>query len=265
MNSKMNNKKQQIQQMFSQYADAYVQDAVHAQGASLGRLMQALALDAGASVLDIATGGGHSAAAAAQAGARVIASDLTLPIMVAARQHYARVPLQFVQHSAEALPYPANSFDLITCRNGAHHFTDVAAFVQACSRVLKPGGVLGIVDIISSEQARIAHYCNAFESLRDPSHVWAYALPDWELFFHQAGLQLQQRERLGLEQRVGEWGRRVGCDPATLQRLRVMLLQAPRPVREWYRVQMQPGEASLLDVTFHIQQALLVAQKPPAG
>lgn len=76
--------------------------------------------------LDVATGGGHTAIFLAQQGCLVTASDLTQAMLdrTKAEAEEAGVNLTLQCHAAEELPYPDHSFDLVTCRVAAHHFSD---------------------------------------------------------------------------------------------------------------------------------------------
>lgn len=47
--------------------------------------------------------------------------------------------------TAEALPVPAGSFDLLAVVNALHHFGQPAAFVAEAHRALRPGGVLVLI------------------------------------------------------------------------------------------------------------------------
>ena len=62
--------------------------------------------------------------------------------------------ITFAEMPAEKLPFPDASFDLVTCRTAPHHFADVPAFVAEVARVLRPGGVFGLVDNISPADRR---------------------------------------------------------------------------------------------------------------
>jgi ubiquinone/menaquinone biosynthesis C-methylase UbiE len=257
----MTNKKTQVQNVFGQFAQNYVTSPTHAKSTSLERLTEWIAPGPESRCLDIATGGGHVARELSKPGAWVIAGDLTHPMLVAARKSLPDHPIQYVQHDAEGLPFPSASLDAVTCRIAPHHFPHVQAFVEECARVLKPGGKLGIVDIISSEVGKEARYTNMFETLRDPSHVWAYSIPDWQFFLESAGMRLELVERVEVQQQVGVWAKRIGCDDTIIERLRVMLLQAPVPIRDWYRITAKPGLSPYLDITFQIQQAIFGAVK----
>lgn len=259
----MSDIKQQVQKTFGTHAENYVTSPTHARGKSLNQLLNAIPHGEGTHGLDIATGGGHTALACAEDGAVMIASDLTPKMLHAARNHITpkNDHVRFVQHDAEALPFPAASFDFVTCRIAPHHFPDIARFVRECGRVLKSGGYLGIVDIVSPEKKKAADYCNAFEKLRDPSHSWAYSVADWRSFFEENHLEMTHTEITTSDQQVGVWAMRVGCDEATIQRLRAMLLQAPPMIKTWYAIKLAESWSPQADIPFSIQQAVMIARK----
>lgn len=257
----MFDKKRQAQQVFGRHAQNYVRSATHAKGETLYRLLEAINPQAGEVALDVATGGGHVALALSEVGVRVVSSDLTFPMLQAARQHLGEQAAMFIQNDAENLPFPDNHFDLVTCRTAPHHFPNVAGFVAEVARILKPNGRFGLVDIVSPENQKAARYANLFETLRDPSHAWAYSVLDWRRFLEKSGLRVQHVEPVETPQQVGSWAVRVGCDQATTERLRAMVLQAPQPIREWYKITAQPGIMPYQEVNFTIQQAVFVAVK----
>src|SRR5688572_19180464 len=78
--------KSAVQAQFGASAEAYVQSTVHAKGADLARIVELAGLRGDERVLDIATGGGHTALAFAPHVAEVVASDLTPDMLAAARR-----------------------------------------------------------------------------------------------------------------------------------------------------------------------------------
>jgi ubiquinone/menaquinone biosynthesis C-methylase UbiE len=135
-----------VRSQFGRTANAYVESTGHAQGAELAQMVAlAHALHPGAlaakTVLDVATGGGHTALAFALAGAQVTATDLT-PEMVAAARAFVQANggegVRLGVAPAEDLPFADAGFDLVTCRIAAHHFADPERFVREAARVLKP-------------------------------------------------------------------------------------------------------------------------------
>jgi SAM-dependent methyltransferase len=250
-----------VQHQFGAHADGYVTSPTHAAGYSLDRLVERVNPGPGQRVLDLATGGGHTALALARRGARTVAGDITLPMLRAARDHIAaQLPGStacYARLDAERLPFPAGTFDAVTCRIAPHHFPNVAQFMRECARVVRPGGTVGVVDQLSSGDPHTARYVNAFERLRDPSHVWAYNEDEWKGFFTGAGLAILHYEPFDIQQELIDWAERMGCDAPTVTRARAMLVQAPAPVATWMRPHVFPsGEAH-----FVIHQFLLVGRK----
>ncbi|MBN1250486.1 MAG: methyltransferase domain-containing protein, partial [Anaerolineae bacterium] len=158
---------------FGQFAQAYVTSAPHARGIDLDWLLDLAQPQPDWVMLDVATGGGHTALKFAPHVAHVTASDLTQRMLEAAEAHIRAqgiANVSFRQAAAEGLPFEDGSFDLVTCRIAPHHFEDAARFVEEAARVLKGGGVLLVQDHLVPEDPLIARYTEAFEKLRDPSH-----------------------------------------------------------------------------------------------
>jgi len=248
-----------VQTQFGSHASAYVESAVHAQGESLQRFLDLTVPKSDWIVLDIATGGGHTARQFAPHVRQVIASDVTHRMLLAARGNFEKHALGQVavqQANADALPYPDETFDLVTCRIAAHHFRNVNVFLEEARRVLKPAGLLALADNVSSEEARTAQYLNTFDKLRDPSHGWAYSLQDWLSFFPSSGLQVKHHEMFHKRIDFDEWADRMGVAGDDLHRLRALLLQAPKSASEW----LQPRQIGQR-LTFMLAEAIIIGQK----
>jgi ubiquinone/menaquinone biosynthesis C-methylase UbiE len=261
---------QRIQAQFGNKAAAYAASAAHAQGASLKRLLELVRPQPTWRVLDVATGAGHTALTFAPHVAAVVAADLTpamLPMAAQLAQARSLVNLSYVVAGAEALPFAGNAFDLVTCRIAPHHFGDVAAFVRETARLLRPEGLLAVVDNVvpgeaglrrrrEREEARnVARYLNAFEKLRDPSHGRCLSQAEWRRLLEQNGFALlhEESDRKAID--FDDWVARMGVPPANVVRLRAMVRQAPAAVAAF----LQPeylGER----ITFHLTEAILVAR-----
>ncbi|ROR71936.1 class I SAM-dependent methyltransferase [Bogoriella caseilytica] len=102
------------------------------------------ALDpAGQDVVDLATGTGVTAIAAARAGARVTGVDITPALLQEAerRAQAARVAVTWVQADVEDLPLEPASADLVTSTVGLI-FADPARALPQAWRLLRPGAEL---------------------------------------------------------------------------------------------------------------------------
>ena len=121
------------------------QKALHALNpARLGYVAERVQLR-GAAVLDVGCGGGLLSEALAQAGAKVTAIDLAPNLLKVARLHglesgikvdYREMPVEALAEQAPA------SFDAITCMEMLEHVPEPASIIEACAKLLKPGGRL---------------------------------------------------------------------------------------------------------------------------
>lgn len=111
-------------------------------------LVEACGIAPGQRVLDVAAGTGNTAIRAAEAGAHVVASDLTPENFEAGRRAAAAhgVELEWVAADAEALPFPDADFDVVTSSFGAMFAPDHAAVANEMVRVCRRGGVIGMIN-----------------------------------------------------------------------------------------------------------------------
>jgi ubiquinone/menaquinone biosynthesis C-methylase UbiE len=95
--------------------------------------------------LDVGCGTGYWLAQLAERAGSLAGIDRSSAMLEHAR---ARVPSADLRlGSAEHLPWPAASFDLVFCNNALHHFSDPAAFVREAFRVLAPSGRLLVIGL----------------------------------------------------------------------------------------------------------------------
>jgi ubiquinone/menaquinone biosynthesis C-methylase UbiE len=128
--------------------ERYVASALFEPWAEL--LLDTVGLGEGAEVLDVASGTGVAARAAARRvgeSGRIVASDFS-PAMLArsaaAQLPAGSAPVEFVEAAAEQLPFGDASFDFVLCQQGLQFFPQQQHAVDEMRRVLRPGGVVGI-------------------------------------------------------------------------------------------------------------------------
>jgi ubiquinone/menaquinone biosynthesis C-methylase UbiE len=258
--------KEKVKEQFGLNAAAYVTSTIHSKGYSLERLVKLVDAHSDWIILDVATGTGHTALEFAPLVRQVIASDLTYEMLLTAKGEATKRKLtniELVTADAEHLPIASGLFDLVLCRIAAHHFPDIYGFLDECARVLRPSGLLAIVDnIIPNAEhpgkqsiliRNTGRYVNAFEKLRDPSHVRCLSPAEWLAALHGAGFGIMHEEFIVKELDFDEWVNRMGVDAANRTRLEVMLRQAPKEVVE-YLSPRQKGRR----ISFSFSEILLI-------
>ncbi|TVR23381.1 MAG: SAM-dependent methyltransferase [Anaerolineaceae bacterium] len=251
--------KSNVKRRFAAAAPDYITSPAHTDREALDIMRQLANPEADWMVLDIATGGGHTAQAFAPYVKRVIASDLTPAMLHAARQHNAHPNVTFCVADAETLPFPSNTLDCITCRIAPHHFADCYRFVLESARCLKPDGLLIVQDQRNADDEKTAAYLDAFERLRDSSHHRAYADYEWRGMFLDAGLRVEALQRLSRPAGgLTTWAQRQRCDAATIEKLHIMLHQAPPAVRQ----HLQPRYTGTPYADFMHAYVIIAGRKP---
>ncbi len=98
---------------------------------------------AGLDILEFGCGAAQWSIGLAQAGARPVGLDLSERQLDHARRLMAEAGIEFplVHASAEAVPLPDASFDIVFCDHGAMTFADPYRTVPEAARLLRPGGL----------------------------------------------------------------------------------------------------------------------------
>src|ERR1700759_2488156 len=106
-------------------------------------LVEACQIRPGDRVLDVAAGTGNAAIPAAEAGASVVASDLTPELLEAGRRGTTR---EGAQADAEDLPFADSEFDTVMSCLGVMFAPFHQASADELVRVCRPGGTIGLLN-----------------------------------------------------------------------------------------------------------------------
>lgn len=178
--------------------------------------------------VDLACGTGALAMAFAPRVRWIYGLDLT-PAMLAVAQRTARDAnvrnVTFTIGNAQQIPFPDGSFDLALSSYALHHVPDAARVIGEMSRVLKPGGRVGVIDIFTREDPSSAEMHDRIERVRDPSHTRTLARSEFESLFAAKGLRITgtrvEEHPVTFDQWMHTAGREPG-DPEYIETRRLM-------------------------------------------
>jgi ubiquinone/menaquinone biosynthesis C-methylase UbiE len=139
-------------------------------------LLNAVNVDSGDRVLDLGTGPGLAAGAAAERGADVVAVDFSKPMLAEARRRYPEIEYHWAP--AEALPFEDADFDVAIGNFVLHHSGRPQAVLEETYRVLRDNGRMAFT--IWADPAKLAAFGLFFAAVEE--HAGAAELPHGPLF-----------------------------------------------------------------------------------
>jgi SAM-dependent methyltransferase len=251
-----------VRRQFGATAEAYVSSPTHAAGDDLDTLVSWAEGGSEKTLLDVATGGGHTALAMTSQYGRVVASDLTETMLEAARRFVesrGATNVTFEVADAQSLTFPDDCLDAVCCRIAPHHFPRVDQFVAEAARVLKPGGIFLLEDSVVPEVAGLGEMLNAAEHLRDPSHVRSLTGREWLDIITGAGLGLEEKTRHRKRHDLGEWLDRARTPESKRDEIDRLFREGGDAAIEAFRVELSPTGRV---VAFADEKILVKARKP---
>lgn len=179
------------------------------------RLVEACGIGPGDRVLDVAAGTGNASIPAAQAGAEVVASDLTPELFEAgrARAEAEGVELEWVEADAHNLPFEDESFDVVISSIGVMFAPFHQQAADELVRVCKPGGRIGLLSW--TPEGMIGGLFREMGKFMPPPPPGAQPPPLWggedhlrELFGNRVDFETLEKGTLDVTafQRPGDYG-----------------------------------------------------------
>ena len=190
----METREQAAKRLFGERAAMYTTSATHADPQVLTRVAALATPQPHWSVLDIATGTGHTAFALAPYVHSVVGTDLTPEMLAQAerlRVERSIDNVRFRPADVHHLPFEGETFDLVTCRRAAHHFSDIGRALREMHRVLRRSGRLVIDDRSVPEDDFVDRCMNELDRYHDESHVRQYRASEWRSMLADAGFVIE--------------------------------------------------------------------------
>lgn len=133
-------------------------------------LLQQAALPPGSLVLDVACGSGTTLALLADAGHLPVGVDVESRAVARAQRHAPAVVAD-----AHRLPLQGGRWDAVVCECSVSTFAEPGAALREVARVLRPGGVFAMTDVLLDRDLAAPAVVTALDALTTARTVPAYA------------------------------------------------------------------------------------------
>jgi SAM-dependent methyltransferase len=186
-----------IQDQFGRQAEAFAASPSLHNADALALLVDAAQPSPDHVSLDVACGPGSVVAAFAARVRRAVGLDATEAMLEQARKLAAAQSISntdFHHGDVYALPFAAESFDIVTCRFAFHHFEEPKRAFAEMLRVCRRGGFLVLCDGLAHDDPAKAAAFNRMELHRDPSTVEFRTVSGLVHLFTAAGLPAPSRQ-----------------------------------------------------------------------
>lgn len=187
--------------------------------AHFGRDAQASDALAGLKLLDIGCGGGLLCEPMTRLGAKVTGADASETNIEVARIHAADAGLEidYRATTAESLAEAGESYDVVLNMEVVEHVADVPLYLEACARLVRPGGLMFVATINRTLKAYALAIVGAEYVLRwlpVGTHSFEKLVRPEELEgpLTSAGLTLRDRCGVSFNPLADEWRRSADMD-----------------------------------------------------
>ncbi|RUP46627.1 S-adenosyl-L-methionine-dependent methyltransferase [Jimgerdemannia flammicorona] len=135
--------------------------------------------------IDVAVGTGDASLALAPHVRHITTLDSSSSTVSSASSHPNVTHLAHL--TMPTLPFPPMHADLVLSRYATHNFSSALSSAHEYHRVLKVGGRLILVDVVSPESDDFAAFLDEVGTARDPGYVRARRLSEWIGALEEAG------------------------------------------------------------------------------
>lgn len=203
-----NGHRRRILESFTKQVDSYSQSPIIAAEETRRKFIEFVNPSSSDRVLDVATGPGFLAFLFAEKAATVTGIDITSAMLQHAEEKRLQnniLNVRFQMGDAESIPFPDETFDIVTCGSAFHHFANPMRVLKEMTRVTKPKGKVSLSDTITSDRWKKAAFHNRLEQQRDPSHIRNLPLPELVRMFGEAGLFDIRTFTYETQRELNEW------------------------------------------------------------
>jgi ubiquinone/menaquinone biosynthesis C-methylase UbiE len=170
----------------------YVQPTLHS-------VIDALPIEGGEKVLDIACGTGEleRMLLTRWPKLRLVGTDLSFGMLRQAKNKGMANAVAWVQADARRLAFPSGYFDVVVCANSFHYFRSAAQSLSEVQRVLRPGGRFVLVDWCDDYLS--CKLCSLWLRWTDPAFCKTYSVTECQSFLVRARFEVIEAKRFRID------------------------------------------------------------------
>lgn len=150
------------------------------------------------------------------------------------------------------LPFEDMSFDFIVSRQCLHYVEDLDQVLSEVSRVLKPGGIFVLAQIVPCNQETATDWEDVTR-VRQPLRLWFYTSEEWDLAMKRHSLVLKKSKKYVKRASINKWSGKYTNSSEKIQEYRKKILSMNETYKETYAVQ-ETEEDVIYHSFWHIAQ-----------
>jgi ubiquinone/menaquinone biosynthesis C-methylase UbiE/broad specificity phosphatase PhoE len=206
-------------------------------------------LPTGFRVLDVGTGNGRLALMLAEDGAREVVGIDISPAMLEVAEYLrasshspSAVRVNYRLAAAQNVPFRSEGFDAVLCRLVLHHAHRPEEILRELIRVLKPGGLFVLADLLAVDDPVRRATQNTIEARRNPSHAAMYTADQYRRLLANAGLTIENETVAVFEQELDDWLNDLQSEPNNRVAVREMIEAGLETDATGLKVRRQAGK-----------------------
>lgn len=238
----MTTHQQSVQEQFNSTAEAYLTSNVHRQGPDLVQAHECISKIAEQieTAVDLGCGAGHLSFSLADIIKHITAMDASIEMVdIVTKEAKQRNidNIDTIHASVETLPFADHSVDFVCSRYSAHHWTEMVKAMQEIKRIIKPGGLIMIIDIEGLTDPVIDTHFQTIEMLRDRSHVRNFSDKEWREYFASIGFEVTKHQTFNTRLEFQSWVERMQTPTNKVEVIKQMQQEASSQVKEALQIE----------------------------
>lgn len=226
----------------------------------LRHLLKFANLPSGLRIMDVGTGNGRLALMLAEDGAREVVGIDISPAMLEIAE-YLRISngsptarrVSYRLAAVQRVPFRNEGFDAVTCRLVLHHAHKPEEILREVMRLLRPGGVLILADLLAADDPVKRATQNTIEARRNPSHVAALSADQYRKLVTSAGLTIEADAVAVFEREQEDWLNDLQSDPNSRNMVREMIEAGLETDATGFKVRRQGNKLILDQRMFYVK------------